>query len=136
MSDRKSSHTSSSASLGGLVKELPDRISRLVRSEIQLAKLEFTAKLKAAGVGAGALVVAAFFALVMFAVLVSAAIMGLAEVVPDWAAALIVAGVFLLLAALLAFIGIRKLKKGVPPVPEDSIESVKADVRAVTGKDS
>ena len=121
-------------SLGSLVKELPDRVTRLVKTEIQLAKLELTTKLKAAGIGAGLLAAAAFFALVFFAVLVSAAVMGLAEVLPGWAAALIVAAVFLILAAVLALLGIKKLKKGVPPVPEESIESVKTDVSVVTGK--
>ncbi len=127
---------SEAPSLGSLVKELPDRVTRLVKSEIQLAKLELTTKLKAAGIGAGLLAAAAFFALVFFAVLVSAAVMGLAEVLPGWAAALIVAAVFLILAAVLAFLGIKKLKKGVPPVPEESIESVKTDVSVVTGKDA
>jgi uncharacterized membrane protein YqjE len=122
-------------SLGTLVKELPDRVTRLIRSELQLAKLELTTKLKAAGIGAGMLAAAAFFALVFFAVLVSAAVMGLAEVMPGWAAALIVAAVFLILAAVLALLGINRLKKGVPPIPEESIESVKADVSVVTGKD-
>ena len=51
-------------SLGSLVKELPDRVTRLVKSELQLAKLELTTKLKAAGIGAGMLAAAAFFALV------------------------------------------------------------------------
>lgn len=123
-------------SLGNLVKELPDRVTRLVKSELQLAKLELTTKLKAAGVGAGLLAAAAFFALVFFAVLVSAAVMGLAEVLPGWAAALIVAAVFLILAAVLALLGVKKLKKGVPPVPEESIESVKTDVSVITGKDA
>lgn len=136
MIDAKIPEKSARQSLGGLLKELPDRISRLVRSEIQLAKLEITTKIKAAGVGAGMLAVAAFFALVAFAALVAAAIMGLANVVPDWLAAIIVAVVFLILAAVLALLGVKKLKKGIPPVPEDSIDSVKADVRAVTGRDS
>jgi amino acid transporter len=136
MIDAKIPEKSARQSLGGLLKELPDRITRLVRSEIQLAKLEVTTKIKAAGVGAGMLAVAAFFALVAFAVLVAAAIMGLANVVPDWLAAIIVAVVFLILAGVLAYLGVKKLKKGIPPVPEDSIDSVKADVRAVTGKDS
>jgi uncharacterized membrane protein YqjE len=126
---------SETPSLGTLVKELPDRVTRLVQSEIQLAKLELSTKLKAAGIGAGMLAAAAFFALVFFAVLVSAAVMGLAEVMPGWAAALIVAAVFLILAAVLALLGINRLKKGVPPIPEESIESVKADVSVVTGKD-
>ncbi len=123
-------------SLGNLVKDLPDRVTRLVKSELQLAKLELTTKLKAAGIGAGLLAAAAFFALVFFAVLVAAAVMGLAEVLPGWAAALIVAGVFLILAAVLALLGVKKLKKGVPPIPEESIESVKTDVSVVTGKDA
>ncbi|WP_150306882.1 phage holin family protein [Planctomonas psychrotolerans] len=135
MIDAKIPEKSARQSLGGLLKELPDRISRLVRSEIQLAKLEVVTKMKAAGVGAGMLAAAAFFALVAFAVLVAAAIMGLANVVPDWLAAIIVAVVFLLLAVVLALLGVKKLKKGIPPVPEDSLDSMKADVRAVTGKD-
>jgi uncharacterized membrane protein YqjE len=135
-SSHDSSFTGETPSLGNLVKDLPDRVTRLVKSELQLAKLELTTKLKAAGIGAGLLAAAAFFALVFFAVLVSAAVMGLAEVLPGWAAALIVAAVFLIIAAVLALLGINKLKKGVPPVPEESIESVKTDVSVVTGKDA
>ncbi len=135
-SSQDSSFKGETPSLGNLVKDLPDRVTRLVKSELQLAKLELTTKLKAAGIGAGLLAAAAFFALVFFAVLVSAAVMGLAEVLPGWAAALIVAAVFLIIAAVLALLGINKLKKGVPPVPEESIESVKTDVSVVTGKDA
>lgn len=135
MIDQKDPRTAEKQSLIGLVKEVPERISRLVRSEIQLAKLELMTKIKAAGVGAGMIAAAAFFAFVVFAVLVTAAILGLATVVPAWLSALIVAAVFLLVAAILALLGIRKLKKGMPPVPEDSLDSVKADVRVVTGKD-
>jgi hypothetical protein len=66
-------------------------------------------------------------------VLVVAAVLGLAEVLPAWLAALIVAVVFLVLAGLLALLGVGRLKKGLPPVPKESLDSVKEDVDAVKG---
>jgi len=54
-------------------------------------------------------------------------------VLPAWLAALIVAVLLLLVTGALAFVGLRQVKKGVPPVPEESIQSVKDDVRAFKG---
>jgi hypothetical protein len=43
-------------------------------------------------------------------------------------AALIVTGAYAGLAAILAFLGRSRLRRGVPPVPEQTVESVKEDV--------
>ncbi|MCU1406596.1 MAG: uncharacterized protein JWQ43_2899 [Glaciihabitans sp.] len=120
-------------SLIGLFRQIPGQISRLVRDEIRAAQVELSAKLKDAGLGAGLLAGAAVIGLYAFGVLVATAILALAIVLPAWLAALIVAVLLLAVAGALAFLGIKKLKAGVPPVPTDSIESVKADIRTVKG---
>lgn len=120
-------------SLFSLIGDLPRLLTDLVRNEIESLKLEITTKLKNAGIGAGLLVGAALFAFFAFAVLLTAAVLGLATVLPAWASALIVAGVLLLITAILALLGIGKLKRGVPPAPTETIDSIKTDVRVIKG---
>jgi len=71
----------------------------------------------AASYGVGALVAAAIFALDL--------------VLPGWAAALCVAGALFLLGGVAALIGIRTAKKASPPVPEQTVASLKLDLAAV-----
>jgi protein-S-isoprenylcysteine O-methyltransferase Ste14 len=72
--------------------------------------------------------VLAFIALVFFAL---AAAAGLANVVPAWAAALIVAAGLLLIGALLAYLGIRGLKKKFT-APREAADRIKEDLRWAT----
>ena len=53
-----------------------------------------------------------------------------------WLSALIVGVVLLLIAVVLALIGLSRVKKGVPPVPKESVDSVKDDVKAFRGTGS
>jgi hypothetical protein len=133
VSDLKAPEQSTKKSLGSLLGSLPELISRLIRGEIQLAKTELVTKLKEAGVGAGLLVGAALFGFFLLAVLITAGVLGLATVVAPWLAALIVAAVLLVVTGVLALLGVKALKKGVPPVPQHAVDSVKADVAALTG---
>jgi len=118
-------------SLGQLVSDLSEQAARLVRAEIELAKAEVTGKAKQAGIGAGLLAGAAVLAMYMLAAFIATAIIGLANVVAPWLAALIVSLVLLLVTALLGLLGVRHLKKGVPPVPERAMENLQEDVDAV-----
>jgi len=133
VSDLKAPEQSTKKSLGSLLGSLPELISRLIRGEIQLAKTELVTKLKEAGVGAGLLVGAALFGFFLLAVLITAGVLGLATVVAPWLAALIVAAVLLVITGVLALLGVKALKKGVPPVPQQAVDSVKADVAALKG---
>ncbi|WP_166868332.1 MULTISPECIES: phage holin family protein [unclassified Salinibacterium] len=121
-------------SLFELLGSLPDQVRELVQREIDLVKAEVIEKVKAIGTGAGLLVGAAIVAVLFVGVLLSLAIIGLSYVLPAWAAALIVAGVLLIVAIVLALLGKRKLDQGLPPVPTESIESIRKDVSAVTGR--
>jgi len=116
-----------------LIADIPGLIRELIEAEIESLKAEVVGKLKAAGIGAGFLVTAGAFAFFAVLVLTAAGVLALALVVPAWAAALIVGGALLLLAAIAAAIGVAQLKHGVPPTPTETIESVKEDVRVVRG---
>ncbi|MET3565923.1 Putative Holin-X, holin superfamily III [Leifsonia sp. 98AMF] len=117
-----------------LTKDLVAQLRRLVASEIALFKAEMTAKAKAAGIGAGLLVGALLFLFFAFGVLVTAAVLGFALILPAWLAALIVAGILILIAVVLGLIGWSSLKKGVPPVPDDLGSELSADAKALKGE--
>lgn len=120
-------------SLFSLIADIPRLLADLARSEIEALKREITGKLAAAGVGLGLLGAAAAFAFFALAVLIAAAVLGLAVVLPAWAAALIVAGVLLIIGLALVAAGVGALKRGMPPTPEKTIESIKKDVRVIKG---
>lgn len=100
--------------IGKLVSDASRDVSSLIRNEIRLAKSELQVSVKAGGLGIALFAAAAFFA-VMALIMLSVAIAyfinwngrGLSL---HWAF-LIVFGFYLLVAALLAFIGVRKVKK-------------------------
>jgi fatty acid desaturase len=116
-----------------LIADIPTLLIDLIKSELANFKNELTAKLKAVGIGAGMLIVAGVLALYLLGVLLVAAIWGLGELLPIWLSALIVAVVLIIVIAVLALLGIKKLKEGVPPTPEETIDSVKKDVKTLQG---
>jgi Putative Actinobacterial Holin-X, holin superfamily III len=117
------------ASAGELVKQLSEQTSRLVRQEMELAKTELAIKGKRAGIGAGMFGTAGLLALYAVGALITAAIAALATAVDTWLAALIVAVVLGAAAGVAALMGKNKVQEAMPPVPEDSVESVKEDVQ-------
>ena len=120
-------------SLVSLFAELPTLVIQLLKDEIENLKRELTARLAKLGIGIGLFVAAALFAFFALATLIAAAVLGIATALPAWLAALIVAGALLLLAAILALIGVSSVKKGLPPVPEEAITSIKKDINTVKG---
>lgn len=125
--------TARKRSLLSLLADVPRLVSELVTAEIEQLKAELTAKFKALGVGAGLIAGAAVVLLFMVGVLLTAAVLALSLVMPGWAAALLVAGVLLIVAAILAWVGYVRLKRGMPPYPVETIESIRTDIDAVRG---
>ncbi|RCG26231.1 phage holin family protein [Sphaerisporangium album] len=111
-----------------LIKHLSEDVSRLVRDEIRLASLELGRKGKRAGLGAGLFGGAGVMALYGGGALVATAILALALVLPGWLAALIVGVALLIVAAMMALIGKQQMSRATPPLPEEAIRSLKADV--------
>jgi uncharacterized membrane protein YqjE len=114
--------------VGELVKELAGQTSTLVRKEIQLAQAELSQKGKHAGRGAGLLGGAAVAALLTLGALTALLIVALDRFLPLWLAALIVTVLWGIVAAVLAQAGRKALNEATPPVPEQTVESVKEDV--------
>jgi hypothetical protein len=119
------------ASAGELVKHLTEQVSRLIRDELKLAEYEMTRKARRMGRGAGMFGGSGLVALYGIGCLLAAAIIGLAGVLPAWAAALIVGGALLVIAGVAALMGKSQVSKAVPPVPEQTVQNVKADVEEI-----
>ncbi len=134
MSDADDTRTAAGShkpSIVELVERLTTQISTLIRSEIALAKAEITGKVKHAGVGIGLFAAATVLVLYALTVLIFAAVAGIAEALPWWAAALIVGGSMILVATLLVLIGLRQVKQANPPTPVRAVENTKQDVQTL-----
>lgn len=121
----------SNESLFTLIRSVPDLITNLIKAEVEQLKTKAIHMGKYAGIGAGLFVGALIFLYFAIGVLVAVGILALALVLPAWLAALIVFVVFLLIAVVLALVGVMYFKKiGQDP---DPVESIKKDVDAVKG---
>jgi hypothetical protein len=116
-----------------LLTEVPLLVRQLVAGEVELLKQEMIRKLKALGVGAGLIAGAVIVLLGMLGVLLTAAIFALSLVMPGWLVALLVAAVLLIVAVILGLIGYRVLKKGIPPLPNETISGLKKDLNVIRG---
>jgi uncharacterized membrane protein YqjE len=114
---------------GELVKDLSTQVSTLVRQELELAKVELTAKGRQAGIGAGLMGAGGVLALFGIGALTAAAVLALDLVLPGWLAAVIVGVAWLAIAGILALAGKARAQKAGPPVPEQTVETLKEDVR-------
>ena len=115
-------------SLGELLKQLSQETTQLVHQELELAKAELQQKGKQAGAGAGMFGGAGAIGLAALGALTACFILALNAVMPAWLAALLVAVVYGIVAFVLVKQGQAKLKQATPPVPEQTIETVKEDV--------
>jgi uncharacterized membrane protein YqjE len=118
-------------SAGELVKQVTEQTQRLIRQELALARLEITDKAKHAGIAAGMLVGAGVVAFFAVGTLIAMLVLLLATALDAWLAALVVTVALLAVAGVMAVMGKGQLKRAAPPAPEQTIESVKADVEEV-----
>lgn len=112
-----------------LVKQLSEQTTTLVRQEVELAKAELGEKGKVAGESAGMLGGAALLALLAAGTLTAMILALLDKAMDLWLAALIVTVVYAAIGAVLASVGRERLKRGMPPAPEQTVETVKEDVQ-------
>lgn len=118
---------------GELVSRLTAQLSTLVRSEVKLASAEVKGKVKPLGTGIGLFAGAAFVGIAAIQLLLVTAVLLLHLALPAWLSALIVAVVLLILAGILVVVGRKLLKRGLPPVPTETIDSVKRDIATIKG---
>jgi uncharacterized membrane protein YqjE len=108
--DNENKLAPSQASTPQLIGEAAREAIALVKSEIELAKAELKEDIKAEVAAAKGLSVAAVCALLMVSLLLVAVVLALANVMPGWAAALIVAAVVGIGGAIAGAVGWKHIK--------------------------
>lgn len=121
------------AGLGRAVKEVTERLSSIVRLELQLAQLELQNKVSSLGLGIGLAVGALVFGVFAFGFLFATVSAALATFLPTWLALLIVTSFLALVALILGLVARSAIKKGTPPVPQQAIEEAKLTTSALKG---
>ena len=110
-----------------LLADLPRELSDLVRAEIRLLQSEFAGKLRAAGIGIGWVTLGVTLVSMFLTMLVVALILGLAEFMPAWAAALTVGAGALVGGIIFIALGVASIRKGFTPF--ESVDTIAKDFR-------
>jgi hypothetical protein len=122
--------------VGPAAKQVAEHASALARLELELATLEVKRKVAALGVGIGLVVGSGVFLLFALGFGLAAGAAALALVVPTWLALLIVFGGLALFSLLLALIGLKAIRKGTPPVPEQAVAEARLTTEALRSNGS
>jgi uncharacterized membrane protein YqjE len=120
--------TGGDRSISSVLRDIVQNVQDIVRSELRLAKIEIgeeLTKAKTAVVLLGISAVGGFLA-VFFALI--AAVFALSKIVPNWAAALIVAAAMGIGAAALAYAGRKRLRR-VNTIPAHTVENLKENIQ-------
>jgi hypothetical protein len=115
-------------SIGELFSKLSAETSTLIRQEMELARAELTEKGKEAGKGAGLFGGAGAVGLLGAGALTAGIILLLDLAITAWLAAVIVGLIYVAAAAFLGLKGRDRIQAATPPVPEQTVETVKEDV--------
>lgn len=115
-------------SLGELFSELASETGTLVRKEVELAKIEMTAKARAAGRDAAIVAAGGSIAVLGVMALMAALILVIGTLIPLWASALIVGAMVSTTGAVLVVMGIRAFKD-IDLAPRQTIETLEEDKR-------
>ena len=119
--------------VGAAAKDVASRASALVRLELELAALELKRKVAALGKGIGLGLGAAVFGLFALGFLFATIAAALTAVMPTWLALLVVTLFLFVVAGVLAMLGLRSIRRGSPPVPQQAIEEAKLTTSVLKG---
>jgi uncharacterized membrane protein YqjE len=115
-------------SIGELFSQLASETSLLIHQEIDLAKVELTQKAKTVGLNVGYLVLGGAVGYAALLAFLAALIILLANIMPWWAAALLVAVLVGIVAAVLISKALASLKK-TEVAPRQTVETLKEDAQ-------
>ncbi len=127
-------HHHDQRSIRELIDQLAEDARGLVRAEVGVIRAELEEKLRRLAVGAALVAVAGVLGMVVLGAATATAIIALANVLATWLAALIVTAVFAVFAGIALLVGLKILRRGVPPAPTESVGSIKEDVSWVKAR--
>lgn len=123
-------------SVGELAFDVTERVSILVREEIELAKTEVVEKATVLGKGAAVGIAAGIFALLALAMLMHAIAWAINDILgiegSIWVGFLIETFIWLIVAAIAGLVAKRFVDQGSPPVPAMAIDEAK-ETKATLG---
>jgi hypothetical protein len=128
MSDQVQVQDKRDRSVGDLVEQMSQDTRELVRAEVAFARAELVDSARRLSLAGALVAAAAVFALAAFGAVVAAAILGLATAISAWLAALVVGLALVAAAAVAVAVGLRVGRRSLPPVPTETIDSIKEDV--------
>ncbi len=114
--------------IGPLLGRLFRDILKLGQEEAALAVLETKRKVLGLIIGIVLLVVVAFLGIAILATLTATLILVFALVVAPWLAALIVTGIYALVALVLVLVARANIMRAIPPVPTQTIATIKENI--------
>ena len=117
-----------------LLTDVPHLIVQLMRAELELLKAELVSKLKSIGIGLVLFVISLTLISLASLLFIFAGVFALSLVVPLWAAALIAGGGVLLIAIVVAGAGAAAMASTSSPAPNETIESIRRDIRVIRGQ--
>ena len=115
-------------SIGELFGKLSTETSTLIRQEMALARAELTEKGKEAGKGAGLFGGAGAVGLLGAGAITAGIILLLDLAIAAWLAAIVVGVIYVAVAAFLGLKGRDRIQAATPPIPEQTVDTVKEDV--------
>jgi hypothetical protein len=118
--------SSTDPSLTTLLRDLISDLSELIRQELRLARAETVEKFARAQTSVIAIAAGLLAAFCAVLILLQALVIGLAEIMPAWAASLCVGGAM----AIVAIILVRAGQSGLSPanlIPERTLDSMRRD---------
>jgi hypothetical protein len=115
-------------SLGDLFSELANETGTLIRQEVALAQTELAQKAASVGKNIGFLVVGGAVGYAALLAVIAAVIIGLAQFIPAWAAALIVGAIVGIAAFIMISSALAALKK-TDLAPRETVETLKEDAQ-------
>jgi hypothetical protein len=116
------------ASPSELLRSLLADLRLMLLREAELAKLEVKDKGSRLGIAGGIVAGAAVVALLALGTLIAAAVLGLAIVLPPWAAALLVGAVLVVVAVVILLIGRARMRAVGSLAPTATIETAREDM--------
>lgn len=119
------------APIADVARQVAGQAQTLAAQEVKLAKAEMSEKVKDVGIGAGMAGGAGYVAYLASIAFMLCLIFALAEVMPTAVAALIVTLLLAAVAGVLAMKAKKKIQQAGPPIPEQTIESVKQSIETV-----
>jgi len=102
--------------------------AQLAKQELALAGVEIKKKGISLAIGIGLLLVVAFLGIAILATLTATLILAFALLVAPWLAALIVTGIYVLVALILALLAKSAISRAIPPIPTQTIATIKENI--------